>query len=234
MLSLEPPFWTIDGIVVYRDHAVETQFYYGAPNPAIATAAGRPMFDLFSYTVDLRHSPISGTAIPDQMGAGFLTMGVECKVSDLRRERIVSQLAEKTGIDAERISLYPIPYSKGTVQVIALDKVSTPTAGTDPTPNPAQPAAGQPTFVEAILGASTPNLLGDLRAIFSLSLTEDGVTFMDGLYEDGAAPVGVVYDLTYYGLRPAVQARVTADVKTIYESFGGGVSAAYSVFRAGV
>jgi hypothetical protein len=226
MLTLEPPFWTLDGMPVFRDHAVATQFYYGAPEPAIAVAGGRPMFDLFAYRVDLKHSPLGGTTIPDQLGAGFLNMGVECRVSDSQRSALAGKLAAKTGLDPAAMSLYPIPYHKGGVQVIALDKMSAPALAPDGTvapANPAQPVAGRPTFVEAILGSGTPNLAGDLRSIFSLSLSQAGVTFLEALYEDKAAPVGIVYDLAYYGLRPAVQARVTADLSTIYEHFGGSV-----------
>ena len=242
MLSLEPPFWEIDGISVFRDHAVATQFYYGAPNPAVAVVAGRPMFDIFAYLVDLKQSPISGTTIPDQMGAGFLTMGVACAVSPAQLGDIGSKVGAATGLDPDQISLFPIPYHRGSVQVIALDKMSVPAGATTnpdgtvtpPPPDPAQPTSGAPTFVEAIMGSATPNLMGDLRSIFSLSLSQSGVTFLEGLYEDGAAPVGIVYDLAYYGLRPAVQCRITADVSTIYERFGGTAGVQYQYVRASI
>jgi hypothetical protein len=237
MLTLEPPFWAFDGIPVFRDHAVTTQFYYGAPEPAVAMVGGRPMFDIFAYRVDLKHSPLAGTTIPDQLGAGFLTMGVECSVSDSQRSGIASKLAQKTGLDPAQMSLYPIPYHKGSVQVIALDKMSTPAPGPDgslPPSNPAQPTVGRPTFVESIMGSGTPNLTGDLRSIFSLSLSQSGVTFLEALYEDHAAPVGIVYDLAYYGLRPAIQARITADLSNIYEHFGATAGVQIYFIRAEV
>ena len=61
--------------------------------------------------------------------------------------------------------------------------------GTVPPADPAQPAAGRPTFVEQIMGSATPDLMNDLRSVFSLALSQSGVTFLEGLYEDGAAPV---------------------------------------------
>ena len=236
MLSLEPPFWNIDGIAVFHDHATSTVFYHGAASPAIVVSGGRPMFDLFAYTVDLKQSPIAGTTIPDQLGAGFLTMGVACAISDQQRTSIAAKLAGVTGLDPAQITLYPIPYHKGSVQVIALDKMSAPTGadGTAPPANPAQPTAGAPTFVEAIMGSATPDLTGDLRSIFSLSLSQSGVTFLQALYEDGAAPVGIVGDFAYYGLRQAVQARITADVSTIYQHFGGTAGVQYYYVRAEV
>ncbi len=237
MLSLEPPLWNLDGIALFRDHAVSTIFYHGAPGPEIAVSGGRPMFDIFAYAVDLKQSPIGGTIIPDELGAGFLTMGAACALSDQERSSVTARLADLTGLDPARISLYPIPYHKGSVQVIALDQMSAPATGPDgtvPPADPAQPAAGRPTFVEQIMGSATPDLMNDLRSVFSLALSQSGVTFLEGLYEDGAAPVGIVYDLAFYGLRPSVQARVTADVSTIYQHFGGTAGVQYYYVRAEV
>ena len=232
MLSLEAPFWSVDGIPVYRDHRVDTQFYCGAPDPSIAVSGGRPMFDVFAYLVDLKHSPLGGTTIPDQLGAGFLTMGVECTLSAARRSAIVTAVANRTGLEPAQVSLLPIPYHRGSVQVIALDAMSAPATTPAAPMDPAHPADGRPTFVESVLGSITPNLTGNLRSIFSLSLSQSGVTFLRSLYEQHAAPVGIVYDLAYWGLRPAVQARVTADVTTVYRHFGAGVGVGCGYFRA--
>ena len=90
------------------------------------------MFDLFAYLVDLRHSPLGGTTIPDQLGAGFLPMGVECALTPARRSAILTGIANRTGLEPARISLLPIPYHRGSVQVIALDAMSAP--ATPPAP----------------------------------------------------------------------------------------------------
>jgi hypothetical protein len=231
VLSLEPPYWSVGGIPVFRDHLVDTQFYCGAPDPSIAVSGGRPMFDVFAYLVDLKHSPLAGTTIPAQMGAGFLTMGVECALPAGRRAAIVAAIASRTGLDPAQVSLAPVPYHRGSVHIIALDTMSAP--ATSPAPmDPGRPADGRPTFVESVLGSVTPNLTGDLRSIFSLSLSQAGVTFLRSLYEQHAAPVGIVYDLAYWGLRPAVQARVTADVATVYRHFGAKLGAGCGYFRA--
>ena len=88
---------------------MDTQFYCGAPDPAIAVSGGRPMFDVFAYLVDLKHSPLAGTTIPAQMGAGFLTMGVECVLTAGRRSAIVTAIANRTGLEPAQVSLLPIP-----------------------------------------------------------------------------------------------------------------------------
>jgi hypothetical protein len=231
MLSLEVPARQVGGVLVFADHADPNQFYYAAPNPTVAKTAGRAMFDVFSYSVELKSSPLGGTTIPAELGAGFLTMGVECVLSPAQRAQALNELASQLDLDQTKLNLAPIPYTKGTVSVIALDASS----GTVASSGGAAPADGRPTFVRQIVGSGTPSLLGDLRSIFSLSLSQEGVVFLQGLYEQNAAPVGVVYDLKFLGLRPAVQAKIHADVSRIYNEFSAKASVGYPVyFRAEV
>src|SRR5690625_3751835 len=116
MLTLEPPYYEIDEVLVYRDHAVPTQFYYTAPPPQLSRMNGRLMFDLMTYAVNLEHSPLSGTAIPQELGAGFLTMGVDCSLSETRKRQVARGIADQTGIAEDTIILYPIPYTSGEVR----------------------------------------------------------------------------------------------------------------------
>ena len=232
MLSLERPI-EVRGIPLFRDHADKALFYYAAPNPKISKSGGRLLFDLLTYAVDLEHSPLSGTKIPEELGAGFLTMTVDCEMSEADLSAIRYELSLQVEVAAEDIALFPIPYTKGTVRVLALDKYSEPSEPADK-PNSAAPLDNRPTFVEQILGSSTPSLLGGLRAIFSLSLSQEGAVFLEKLYEDGAAPVGVTYELTFLGLRPAVDIEITADLSRIYTHFGGGLEAQYKWLKADI
>lgn len=233
MLSLEIPALEIAGVLVYHDHANPTHFYYAAPNPKIARTNGRTLFDLFMYTVELEHSPLAGTRVPDELGAGFLTLGVDCALGVTQRSQIVRELATQLARPEEQISLAPIPYHKGTVRVLALDQFTAPSEPSAPVDSD-QRLQGRPTFVEAIVGSAKPSLLGDLRTIFSLKLSQEGVVFLEGLYKDQAAPVGVVFEVSYYGLRPAVEARITANLERIYKYFGGGLQGQYAWFRADI
>ncbi|MVN86458.1 hypothetical protein GO986_06735 [Deinococcus sp. HMF7620] len=233
MLSFELPAFEIAGVTVFRDHAVASQFYYAAPHPALARSGGRAMFDLMAYSVDLRHSVLAGTTIPDELGAGFLTMGSECLLSAAQLSALRGELAGRAGLPQEQVSLAGIPYHKGSVRVIALDQMTTPADSTTD-PASASPTKGRPTFVERLLGSGQPALLGDLRSIFSLSLSQEGVAFLKGLYEDRAAPVGVVYDLKFYGLRPAVEAVVHANLSRVFEHFGGSLGVGYAWAKAEV
>gem|GEM_PF-2478137 len=234
MLTFEPPIYRVDGITVFRDHAQPELFYYTAPHPQLARQEGRLLFDLHAYTVPLEHSALAGTRIPEELGAGFLTMGVDCALDESRRRRIISGLAEQAGIREERIVLHPISYHKGRVKLLALDRYTSP--GDEEANADSLPASlkGRPTFVERVLGSATPSLLGDLRAIFSLALSQHGVAFLEGLYRDGAAPVGVVYELDYFGLRPALDVRIHADLSRIYRHFGGSLGAGFKFIKAEV
>jgi hypothetical protein len=227
MLSLEKPAIKIGSLLVMGDHADPGAFYYAAPDPQISRSQGRLMFDIFAYAVELQHSPLSGTKIPDELGAGFLTLGVDCSLDDATHSSTVAALATRAGLPRDQISLSPIPYTKGSVSLIALD------AAAANAPAPATPTS-RPRFIEQVLGGGTPSLLGDLRAIFSLSLSQQGVVFLEGLYADGAAPVGVVYNLTFLGLRPAVQAEVSADLSRVYLEFAAKASVTYQWFRVEV
>lgn len=231
MLSLELPAFEIAGLTVFRDHAVPTQFYYAAPPPSVARTGGRLMFDVLAYTVELRHSVLSGTSIPDELGAGFLTMGTECVLGTTQRSNLMRELEARTGLPEEGLSLSPIPYHAGSVSVLALDRLGTP-AEPAADPGSATPTRGRPTFVEQILGSGKPALLGDLRTIFSLSLSQEGVAFLEGLYRERAAPVGVIYDLKFYGLRPSVEAVVHANLSRVFEHFGGSLGVQYAWAKA--
>lgn len=229
MLTLERPAVDLAGLTVYADHADDSVHYYAAPNPVLVRTGGQPMLDIFTYAVELKSSPLSGTHIPDQLGAGFLTMGVEATLSPAQHAAALQALATLLDRDPARLSLGPIPYIRGSVSVIALDAASGAAAASAP-----PVAVGGPRFVQSVIGAGTPSLVGGLRSIFSLSLSQEGVTFLEGLYADGAAPVGVVYDLTFLGLRPSVQAHVHADVSRIYTELGGKASVGCAYVRAEV
>ncbi|MEZ0448651.1 hypothetical protein [Cellulomonas sp. ICMP 17802] len=228
MLSLEKPPTSVGTLTIFADHADPVQFYYAAPEPTIARTGGQPMFDLFTYAVELAQSPLKGTTIPAELGAGFLTMGVECTLSDDKHAAAVQKLGGLLDRDPDTISLSPIPYVRGSVSVIALDLATVVPPG-GPTITP-----GRPRFVESMVGGGTPSLLGGLRSIFSFGLSQDGATFLEALFKDGAAPVGVVYDLTFLGLRPSVQAHVHADVSQVYRELGGSASVGCPYIRAEV
>lgn len=233
MLSFETPHIEADGVILFPDHEDPLLWYYSAGAPQMALGPqGRPMFDLWVYTEALVHNFLTGTQIPDQMGGGFLTLGVNCRRTDRDLREARKAIARAAGAEEDAVKLSPIPYTKGKASVIALDNT---TLGTGtPDPAGADPNAGRPRFVTQILGAGVPALLGDLQAIFSLSLSDDGAAFMAGMFEATSTPVGVVYELEFEGLSPAVNVTVTADMDKVRRHFGGGLQGQVQWFKADI
>ena len=85
-------------------------------------------------------------------------------------------------------------------------------------------------FVENLFGETKPDLAGLNRATFSAMLSEDGAQLVEALLQtDVPNPLGVRYELEYAGLRPALDVRLRADYKRVYEelSWGFEIGAAY-------
>ncbi|PCJ95641.1 MAG: hypothetical protein COA45_12075 [Zetaproteobacteria bacterium] len=229
MLSFAAPPIQIDDVILYPDHQDPLMFYYSAGKPRIARYSNDDlMYALFLYRDILEHSAFEGTTIPDEMGAGFLTLGVDCGRSEDELDDARDALADILNKEPEDIKLAPIPYKDGTVSLIGLDikdseNITIP-AVTD----------NRPQFVRNVMAASTPALLGDLRSIFSVSLSEKGAAFMAGVHGSGALPFGVSYDLTFEGLRPSIDVTITADTSQIRTYFGGGISGQYQFFKADI
>ncbi|MFT4150796.1 MAG: hypothetical protein QM656_11430 [Paracoccaceae bacterium] len=228
MLSFETPHVEADGVILFPDHADPLLWYYSAGAPRIAIGPGRrPMYDLWVYTEALVHDFLTGTRIPDEMGGGFLTLGVNCRRDDREMRAARRVAAQLRNVDDDAIHLSPIPYTAGSASVIALDAaqgVAEPAAAGDP----------KKRFVTSVLGGGTPALLGDLQSIFSLSLSDRGAAFLSGMFGTGGMPVGVVYELTYQGLSPAVDVSVHADMTKLRKRFEAGLQGQVQWFKADV
>ena len=125
MLSFETPSFEIDGITLFPDHEDGRLFYYSAAQPRVALGSGgRPMFDLWVYTKELVQDQLGGTRIPEEMGAGFLTLGVNCRRDRRELDRLSRELARTLDLEPDDVRLSAIPYKTGEVRLIALDQVS--------------------------------------------------------------------------------------------------------------
>ena len=73
-------------------------------------------------------------------------------------------------------------------------------------------------FVTQIMGAGSPSLYGDNRAIFQATLSKKGAAALAGAL-DGVTPIGVVYSLTFAGLQPAFRVRAKVNWQKVYDHF---------------
>ena len=121
-----------------------------------------------------------------------------------------------------------VQFDEGTVRCIAPDLEGS--GGT--AAQPAPPGAFR--AVEAIRGASVPSLAGDNTAAFSLTLTQEGAIILEKAFSQGTTPVGVIYDLKFTGLRPALNVKITADYEKIFNHFSAGLEAQVYWVKAGI
>ncbi|NHZ94174.1 hypothetical protein [Massilia sp. CCM 8734] len=163
---------TARGMLVYRDAALPTLFYYAATRPAIARG------DDGNYQLTLVHydRPIDGLA-------GMLSFVVDLQPDPVEMDNMERELAARhPGAD---LQFQPIAWSDGTVAA-------------------------------AIIGggavSATPPLLGQNSAALAIGLTTDQYVLLRGSAgTPAAAPVQIVYSLSYAALRPMYGATIHFD-----------------------
>ncbi|HEY6326657.1 MAG TPA: hypothetical protein VIW73_09135 [Candidatus Cybelea sp.] len=218
MLLFSSGTFTVDGITVFPDHADPNQFWY-LPGPVGLESeanSSEPQFLLIMYAPD-----VAGAGI---QGVGFLNVTLDLKVSADTQAKIVGQIRTQfPNVSDPRLA--PVPFDEGTVQIVALNLQGS--GGTSAAP-------GTASAVQGILGASNPELFGNNDALFALTLTEEGATILEQAFADGMTPVGGIYNLKFTGVLPALDVKITADLKRAYQSFSVDLTASAYCFSAGI
>lgn len=218
MLLLGSRTITVEGITVFPDHADPDQFWY-LPGPV--QLARRPDGDQAFTFIKYKPAAVAGGA----KGGGFLMFQVDLRLEPDLERRIMSRLR---AVAKGRPRLTVVPFDEGTVQAVALNLQGSGGVAAQPAPEGAFRA------VEQILGASTPSLQGNNTAAFSLTLSQEGATILEQAFEQGTAPVGVLYDLKFTGMRPAIHVEITADLERVYNQFGAALDAQVYFVQAGI
>lgn len=218
MLTLERPI-TLEGVSVFRDHADPNQFWY-LPGPVDLARRGTDQSAAFTF---LKYkAAVPGAGIK---GGGFLTFESTLRLPKSLETRLASRLASEPGTTPP-VRLTTASFEEGTVQCIALNvQGAGGTAATAPPP-------GAFNAVERILGAAVPSLDADNKAAFSLTLSAEGATILEQAFENGMTPIGVIYDLKYLAMRPAINVEITADFERIFNHFSASLEGQYKFFRA--
>jgi hypothetical protein len=221
METFESPYHEIAGVVVLRDHKFSNMFHYLAGPPKLTVDEhGVPSLLLLKY----REALDAMSASPktrDELGGGFLLLGVDCELSEETKAEIVRELETRTPPGSGPVTLVPVLYTKGTVSIVALDAQQA-VAG-EPEGDPQEHSR----FVRGIQGSATPSLLQGQRAIFSLSLSPSAATLIEEAYDSDLSPIGVMFELEFTALRPAIAVKAHVDRTQVYEqlklAFHGGV-----------
>jgi hypothetical protein len=239
MISLKPPFFDINGLIVMGDDSDPLQFYYYPPNPQLAlNADGSPAFLFVRFKED-RPVPLGVEA-----GGGFLNFDVDLRVDPDVLSDASRQIRAQLGLNADP-RLVPLQYRSGTTRLIFLDAAApppapaapastagrpaaaaassaAPAAAASPAPAASAPAApaGAPDtlrFVESASYSATPALYGDNRTAFSVELSPQGATLVEACLDAPTFLAGVVYDLTFVALRPAYDVDLVVDWDRVYD-----------------
>ncbi len=201
MLFLKPPFDLIEGVAVFADHADERVFHYLPAMPHLTVEA----------------DPITGVQNPQLLllkfrggagNGGFLTfevdLGIEPETLDEVRRQLkrIHQLRDDPILSAALLE-------SGSVELNILG------AAWEDDGKPRLDGDGRQRFVvqrPARPHTASPALYGRNTAVFSVQLEQEGVELVeDSLMNSELLPIGVVYSLDFYALRPAFSVKVEAD-----------------------
>src|SRR5262249_37204875 len=207
LLTTEPPLYLINGLTILRDHEDLDLFYFPAVLPQLTS------FTLYKYRVSVAADGSDPTRAP---GAGLALFEVEIPPPNLAL--IQTELSSQTGREHPRLS--PIPLSSADVHAII--------AKTE----------GDKLFEDLVETHGAP-LTSPYHTAFALALSAEGATLMQkaataapGDASALAIPVGVVYELRFLALTPALHARVTMNYEAAYNRFSASLAAQYYYVRA--
>ncbi|HSN20180.1 MAG TPA: hypothetical protein VLS49_05860, partial [Usitatibacter sp.] len=206
MLYLKPPFQLIEGVAVFADHANERQFYYMPAAPHLSTVPDPALNRKVPQIELLKFRGNAGNG-------GFLTFQVDLAIDPSVLDDIRAEI-RRTQRLRDDPWLAPVPLESGEVSLVMLGMAF------DETGKPILDDDKQPRFVVRKAPTSKPALYGDNQAIFSVELDQDGVQLVEAsLVQGEIMPIGVVYSLDFFALRPAFTVQVTADWNRVQTQF---------------
>lgn len=195
-------------LMVFPDFTDPGLFYYVPNNPHLATMPdGSLGIRMLVYRQNLDE-----IGEDEEDAVAFLSLDVDVSWPAEVIEQAANALRMSENLQ-ETPRLVPIFFREGSVKLMLLDAQT-------PDPDSGQPAGeAEPTeFVTSILGAGSPSLYGDNRAIFQAKLSKKGAAALSGAL-DGVTPIGVVYSLTFAGMQPAFNVRARVEWQKLYDHF---------------
>jgi hypothetical protein len=208
MLYLDAPIGPLNGLMIYRDHANKSLFYYVPERPRLARNDGVPEFVFLKYKRDITDNADFDPDAKQSLGGGFMAFTVDLGVDDAQLEAMKKELSRFA--DGE-VMLTPIQFRKGSVRLTITKDAA------DAKDAPPDEPKGM-TFFEEVYGATKPSLFGFNRATFAIVLSQEAATLFEAALKSGISPIGVIYDLEFLGLQPAFDVKITAEYKRIYDS----------------
>ncbi|MDO1446474.1 hypothetical protein Q0590_09455 [Rhodocytophaga aerolata] len=227
MLDLAKPLGTHEGLIFYGDHELTDLVYYFPDEVSLAPQAspdGNPseFYELFFQIFNEGDIVEGGIDDLRKTAGAILSLGVQCSVSPARLEKALQQL-KGNGAFPETVSATAPPWKDGAVNLLVLDAI---TSNTN--------SLGEDAFVKSIVGSQKPSLMsGDLKSLFNVRLDRRGTALIQAALDGDTGNVaGVLYDLKYTAIRPAVDLRIWANLGRCYDSIAHqlGVKAEFTYY----
>jgi hypothetical protein len=194
VLTIEAPYYFIRGNTIFRDHQDPDQFYFLPSNPKLAAENGNLDFTLYKYRFDITDNP--GSDPTRAKGAGLALFSTEIPAENL--QALQDEVASESGQSNARLT--PVIFTTASVHALV--------AHTD----------GDHLISDLVEQHPAP-IVSPHHAAFALALTAQGATFMEAAVKGGTSPVGVVYEMGFLALSPAVNARVSMKYDRVYDDF---------------
>ncbi len=204
MVTIEPPFYRIKDVTVFRDDEDPDHFHALPTLPALARVGEGLAFTLYKYRRDLTDNPALEPT--RARGAGLALFEVEIPLAGVGR--LQAEIASRAGRPNARVT--PMVFRSAGVHAIVAH------------------AAGD-RLIEDLVETQAAPVTSPHHAAFALALSAEGATLFEAAARGGQLPVGVVYELRFLALTPALHARVTMDYDRIYDHFSASVGFSYYV-----
>lgn len=196
MLSLQPPFISLDGLTLFRDDVDDRTFYYVSNTPSLVlTDDGKAAISAYAI---LPKSGVGGDK--ENIQEAGISFDVELGVSDQQLAAAAEKIEDAFGVSSPILS--PAPVHDGTV------KLKLAQAGEDPD--------GGKWFITT---GFQPSLTGSNRAALCVRATGEEAQSLVAAIDSGSVPAIVYYSLGIIGMNPVYHARLEADVSRIRHSF---------------
>ena len=88
--------------------------------------------------------------------------------------------------------------------------------------------------MQTILGAKSSSLHNENSVAFSLQLSQEGAIILREAFKKEGAPVGVLYNLKFTAMQPALDVTIVADMKRVYNHFSAGLAANVYFVKASI
>ena len=194
MLTIEAPYYFIKGNTVFRDHQDPDQFYFLPGNPRLAAENGKLDFTLYKYRFDITDNP--GSDPTRAKGAGLALFSTEIPAANF--QALQDEVASQSGRSNARLT--PVIFTTASVHALVAH------------------ADGDDLISDLVETHPAP-IVSPHHAAFALALTAEGATFVDAAVKGGTSPVGVVYEMSFLALSPAVNAKVRMQYDRVYDDF---------------